>query len=243
MKTLICFVFLVAFLEPPKALGAIGIPVGGGPVGDSSLAGPFDTSSSSRVQQVYDRGAFPSGIPPNSGFLIHTIYFRADENARPGFGNANFTDVEVRLSTTSREPDGLSTLFSENIGADETTVFGRGALSLNWSGASFVTGIQFDRPFLYNPAAGNLLLDMRNYGPTDFPELDAFDIAGDAISIAIGRADSLSGFATSTRALATLFWVDIVPIPEPSTTALLLLGLLALGWKWRRAKRSLTMRG
>lgn len=170
------------------------------------------------------------------------IYFRVDENAL-AFGSARFSDVEFRLSTSSRQPDGLSALFSENIGADETTVFGRGALTLDWSRGQFTTGIQFDRPFLYNPAAGNLLLDMRNYGSGDIPSLDAFDVLGDAISI-VGTergADSQTG-GLSTRGLATLFWVDIVPIPEPSTTALLLLSLIALGWNWRRAKKSLTLR-
>jgi hypothetical protein len=110
---------------------------------------------------------------------------------------------------------------------------------LNWSRSSFVTGISFDRPFLYNPAAGNLLLDMRNYGSGDIPSLDAFDLVGDPVStVSTGLGADRPTGGISTRGLATLFWVDIVPIPEPSATALLLLGLIALGWKLLKVGRA-----
>ena len=172
------------------------------------------------------------------------LYFRTDERSLPIFGNASFSDVEFRFSTTSRQPDGLSTLFSENIGPDETTVFGRGPLNLNWSQGSFVTGIPLNQPFLYNPAAGNLLLDMRNYGSGDIPSLDAFAVLGDSVSsVSTGfGADRPTG-GLATHGLATLFWVDVVPIPEPSTTALLLLGLIGLSWKSRRSFKSTSTQG
>jgi hypothetical protein len=69
-----------------------------------------------------------------------------------------------------------------------------------------------------------------------FGVLDAFDVVGDPLSIVIGRANGLMG-TTSSRGLVTIFTVDIVPIPEPSTTALLFLGLLALGWKRHRSRK------
>jgi hypothetical protein len=166
--------------------------------------------------------------------LIEGIYFRVDENAGP-FAET-FPRVQVDLSTTSRGPDGLSPVFSENIGPDEATVYGPGPLYLSGSFA-IPPGFMFERPFLYDPTAGNLLLDIRNFGPGNASELDAFDTVGDSVSIVLGRADATSAFASSSRGLATEFWVEIVPIPEPSTAALLLMGLLAVGWKLRHVHR------
>lgn len=239
MKTFL-YLALIVLISPLAARGAVGIYAPAEATnpsnnGNASLGG---LNPSSRLQQVYGRDGFPFGIPPDSGFLIHVIYFRTDESSVPISGSASFSDVEFRFSTTSREPDGLSTLFSENIGPDETTVFGRGSLNLNWSQGSFVTGIPLDRPFLYNPAAGNLLLDMRNYGAGDIPSLDAFAVFGDSVSI-VGNEEVNSPVGDAfTHGLATLFWVDIVPIPEPSTTALLFLVLVTLGWKFRRFHKS-----
>jgi len=55
------------------------------------------------------------------------------------------------------------------------------------------------------------------------------------VSTGLGADRPTGGLAT--HGLATLFWVDIVPIPEPSTTALLLLCALALGWKFWKVGR------
>jgi hypothetical protein len=239
-------IIVAAMLACCAAFGAVGfyVPAGAGTNdGNSSLAGPFDTSSSSRLQQVYGHGAFPT-IAPDSAFLIRQITFRGDERALPIFGSAHFPSVEVHLSTTSLNPDGISVVFNENIGADEKTVLGPGPVDLAWSAGRFATFITLDRPFFYNPVAGNLLLDIRNYGPSTFAPLDAYDLPGDSLSITIGRADATTGFSAVTRGLATFFTLDIVPIPEPSTTALLLLsGALALGWKCRRSLRSSSTQG
>jgi hypothetical protein len=230
MKTLVCFTLLI-LLEISKVFGAahgVIVPPDPSP-GNSSLAAPFLTSTSSRLQQVYGRDGFPP-IQPTSGFLIEGIYFRVDESSSRGFDEI-FPSVQVNLSTTSRGPDGLSTLFSENIGLDETTSFGPGPLHLSGFQPGFTVGFMFDRPYFYNPAAGNLLLDVRNYGPGNASILDAFASFGDSVSI-VGNENVNSPIGDIfTHGLATEFWVDIVPIPEPSTSVLLLFGLLALGWK------------
>ena len=72
-----------------------------------------------RYQQVFD----------NSDFFRFgkTGPFRFDTGA--GSLDVTLANVQLRLSPTQREPDGLSTTFNQNIGTDETTVFS-GALHL-----------------------------------------------------------------------------------------------------------------
>jgi len=105
--------------------------------------------------------------------------------------------------------------------------------------------IGLQTPFFYNPANGNVLLEVRNYEPTAFPgvpqlnagPLDAFDVAGDPISrvYALGNADATTGIA-DTLGLTTFFVVT--PIPEPSTLVLLTACLEFFGLRWYRIKRS-----
>jgi len=241
MKTLM--IVAAAMIGCRLARAAIGFSVPSSAVsntGNSALAAPFNTTTSSRLQQVYGASAFPT-LAPDSAFLIHTMLFRTDEGELTE-GNATLT-VEVHLSTTSRAPDALSTTFSQNVGPDDAAVFGLAPLNLRWATSQFFTAIPLDQGFVYNPAAGNLLLDIRNYTPSTFPELDAYDIVGDSMSVVLGRADTISGFATSSRGLATFFTVDIVPVPEASTVTLFLVGLLAVGWKLRRGRRATLTKG
>ena len=244
MKTLALICFAAGTLVSVEALGAVGVYFPPEAVivrdGNSSLAGPFNTSTSSRLQQVYAHDAFPDpGFP--AAFLIHGIYFRVDENA--GAFDETFPSVQVTLSTTSRGPDGLSTLFSENIGPDQTTVFGPGPLHLSGAGSGFPVGFMFERTYLYDPSAGNLLVDIRNFGPGNASVLDAFNVLGDSVSIVGNEEVNSPTGSRLTRGLATMFWVDIVPIPEPGAGALLLLGLLAVGWNWRRSRRASICKG
>jgi len=78
--------------------------------------------------------------------------------------------LPIYASTTTRSVAGLSATFAENIGADNTLVLSG---TLNWATGN-VPGpgntLQFDMvfpfttPFLYDPAAGNLLLDIHLSG-------------------------------------------------------------------------------
>ena len=97
-------------------------------------------------------------------------------------------NIRINLSTTSQVPDGLSNTFAENVGADDTVVF-NGALPLS----SAVTGpdggpkafdivITLQTPFWYDPTAGNLLLDVRNFEAAATTSVDAEMTEGDPIS-------------------------------------------------------------
>ena len=64
---------------------------------------------------------------------------------------------QVSLSTTSKPVNGLSSNLASNIGADNTVIF-TGNLGGTGTVSSFtITGTA---PFVYDPAAGNLLVDI-----------------------------------------------------------------------------------
>jgi hypothetical protein len=233
MKITLCSVVvaLVCF----GALGAVGVSVPGEALLDAGNGdvGLFDAAS--RAQQIFndDGDTFPQ-IPSDSAFLKGGASARANELALPGSGSALISGLDVRLSTTCRGLDALSTVFSENIGPDETTVFSPGPLTLDWSAGSFVTVIPQPATFCWT------------YEITPLPHflaLDAFAAPGDSessVSTGMG-ADSQTG-GIAAYSFASVFWADIVPVPEPAPATFILCGLLGLAWKLRRFHKASSSR-
>jgi hypothetical protein len=186
--------------------------------------------NSLRYQQVYGASAFSSV----SGLLsINQIAFRVD--AGESAFESKLDDVRIDLSTTRRPVDGLSNTFANNIGADNVTVFA-GSLSLKSVGAvsglgPFDVAISLSTPFLYDPSAGNLLLDVRNFkgGTTRF--LDSSSALNDAMSrvYALDVNSATANTEFPSDGLVTRFRFDVVTVPEPGTLPLASSGLLALG--------------
>ena len=212
--------------------------------GNLSNAAPFNTGTlpSQRYQQVYAASDFGS----LDVLLITALAFRPEyKNETPFL--VTLPDIQINLSTTARQPDHLSPAFLSNLGADDTVVFARGSLSLSSAvigpdqgPKDFDVLINLQNPFIYNPAKGNLLLDVRNFqgGNLGF-SLDAEATDGDGVSRVFtngsipGGVDSPVGAtdAISTLGLVTRFTVTpaaaVVP-DEPSTFVLLVMGMLTL---------------
>jgi PEP-CTERM motif len=211
--------------------------------GDTNNNYPFNLAvtglPSQRYQQVYAASQF-GGLP--SGGLITQIVFRPDASFGQAF-TSTLPDIQIDLSTTSAADDGLSTTFSDNVGADDTVVFGRGPLTLSSSFTGPPDGpkdfdiiITLTTPFFYNPAHGNLLLDVRNFGGGTTTFFDAVFQTGDGVS-RVFNSDVNSGTGnTDTEGLVTGF----VIVPEPGSAAMLLAGggtLLAWFGSRRRRQR------
>lgn len=188
-----------------------------------------------RAQQVYDASAFAGVGGP---LLLTGLAFRPD--AVDGAPQAWVVpDVRIHLSTTSAGPDRLSTTFADNVGSDDTEVL-RGALSLSTADLPGPGGtrlfdivIRFTTPFRYDPARGNLLLDIFSAGGSPVVSYDAHNLAGDAVSRVIGDLDAARGIADSSG-LVTAFDFVALAVPAPGTLALLLAAALALPAARRR---------
>jgi hypothetical protein len=208
--------------------------------GNSNNSYPFDLTeaglSSQRYQQVYAASQF------GGGGLITQIIFRPDAFAGHAFTSA-LPDIQIDLSTTSAADDGLSTTFADNVGADDTVVFTRGQLTLSSAFTGPPDGpkdfdiiITLTTPFLYNPALGNLLLDVRNFGGGTTTFFDAVFTTGDGVSRVYNQDVNSATGSTDTEGLVTGF----VIVPEPSSAAMLLAGggtLLAWFGGCRRRQR------
>ncbi len=204
--------------------------------GNDSNLGPF-FNNSVRYQQVYSASQFPSTAGP---LEITQIAFRPDGSVTDPSLIIIFNSVQIDLSTTRSTPTTLSTTFAGNVGADDKTVFNSSVFQHDSvtgpaGGPKDFTAVFSLSPFIYNPSAGNLLLDVRAIesgggisAPFDAETNNPFTAHVDAPDIS---AASGSPFATG---LVTQF--QYTPIPEPSTLLLASLGafLAGAGARWRQ---------
>ena len=214
--------------------------------GGEPISGPFSQFStppnitSMRYQEVYASDQF-SGINHGGGFITGVGYaIIGGGGLQPG---GVIPRLQIDLSTTSKGPDGLSIVFAENVGADNRIVVGPKPVYIAQNTPGDPTGfgvfIQFDTPFFYNPAQGNLLMDVRNIEAPGVAEsagsFAGVNKPGDSISsVAARNVVAMSG-STVTSGLTTAFVVE--PIPEPSTITLLTLALPLIFFAVRRKRQ------
>ena len=201
--------------------------------GNSNNDWPFAISL--RYQQVYAASQFADSA------LITRIAFRPDATFGGAFSEM-IANIQIDLSTTSATPDGLSSTFASNVGADDKVVYtGALGISTSFTGPaggpkSFDIIINLTTPFFYSPSLGNLLLDVRNFsGPSlitclSGPCTDALDAEatfGDSVSriwSPIGDG-SFPLVGQDTGGLVTQFTI----VPEPGTFSLFAISILWLG--------------
>lgn len=208
------------------------------PNANASVAGntdnrfPFLVFGGMRSQQVFAASEFSGSL------LIGQIAFRNGIFLDVPF-TSTIADIQISLSTTSAGPDALSTTFASNIGADNTLVYS-GSLTLSSTDAAgpgdthvFDIVINFQTPFSYNPALGNLLLDVtNNSGADSFVTEDYFDAVspvGDSVS-RVSSPEGLPGATIGTQdSLGLIAQFDTASVPEPGSLVLIGLGLAGIG--------------
>jgi hypothetical protein len=178
--------------------------------GNVGTSYPCLSYSSSRYQQVYAASEFAAAQNPQ---LITGIKFRYRSTTSTFYLSQAL--MEVRLSTTSRTPDGLSAKFADNPGPDETLVFA--GTNTIFAGSSslgkFSLGASFSKPFYYDRTKGNLLLEIRMPGYYRLPNytLDATDGASDSLSrLYASDTNATSGTLDTTSAITQFTFQDVV---------------------------------
>jgi hypothetical protein len=234
------YLLLLAMVASAKGQGTVTFIASPFSVPNASGADPFltDTSlgRSVRYQQVYNASDFLSQAGPQ--------YRITDLSFLPGTGNTlgstTLSNVLITFSITARSADQLSSAFADNIGVN-TTVVSSGLLRLVFNPVGdWNFSIHLQQPFLYDPALGNLLMDVRNYQtlPSGPPgRMGYANVAGDGSSLVGGYDVNSPTGVPGTAGLVTRFTVELVP--EPSPGGLLVLGLgLAVATCRNRAPKS-----
>jgi hypothetical protein len=238
MHRLVCLAVVTALISGAPGLlfgTSIIVPNSNATVeGNTNNCYPFTSCANiSEYQQVYAASQFTAPIN------IGAILFRPDGPYGYAFSATN-PDISISLSTTSKAVGGLSNTFANNIGPDNLLVY-NGSLTLSSLSTGPVNGpkdfdivINLNTPFWYDPAKGNLLLDV--YENSAFTDATAFDAVDGGVltsrvyvySSGITYSDSL-GLVTRFDSTTT--------IPEPGTLLLLgigLVGLIGCGWRQRK---------
>jgi hypothetical protein len=122
--------------------------------GNGNNSSPFDCGNdiAMRYQQVY------AGAQVGPGSISQLAFRDAT------FSSTVIPNVTITLSTTTKAVTGLDTTFANNVGSDVTTVYS-GDLTLSAPAYTTAPGpfssvIDLQRVFAFNPAGGNLLLDV-----------------------------------------------------------------------------------
>jgi hypothetical protein len=213
----------VFFMTPTNSTGAN--------FGNNASTAPLDIGDTTmRYQQVVAASEF-LGVIPEGGTITY-IEFRTDERFGNGF-LTTFPSIQFDLSTTTGGPDQLSPFFANNVGSDNVTVQA-GALTLCAGTHGERTGFFVQTPFFYNPNAGNLLLDIRNFGGGRSTAFDAVDPLGDPVSRVFGLVDTSTASVVDSAGLVVGF--GAIPVPDPSSVVLLLLSAPAW-WFFARTRR------
>lgn len=190
---------------------------------NSTNAFPFNLSASgpgTRYQQSYAASNFTGAVE-----ILGIRFFKASGST------LRVQDMDLWLSTGANGVNALDpNAFDNNLGADNTLFIsqslGNGAVGDELT----FTGVN---PFTYNPAFGDLLIDMQfsNIGADGDVSFDEDDNNGGIMS----RAHNF-GTAFVNRGLVTEFItgpVQVVPIPA----SLVLFGSALIGLTARRSRR------
>jgi hypothetical protein len=187
---------------------------------------PLFGSDQGRTQIIYGSQNF-SLFPPEGVYLVE-LRFRVNGGLNSFSGSA---DLELRMSTSSANPESLNSLFSANVGSDEAVVLPRTVIALSGTQTSpngpnsFSVIIPLPTQFLYKPANGNLLIDAAVFGSSNLRNLDWSSSENDGASSALG------GLPTAQTAgildhVSPVLQLVYVPVPEPNIFGLVAMGAL-----------------
>lgn len=152
-------------------------------------------------------------------------------------------DFSFTLSTTPRQVNGLSSDLPSNPGSNAQTV-GTFYIYPNSTPEQYYPDpfvFQFNKPFLYDPSAGNLLLDVRTDDARSIAissRYNYYSFTSDntgLVSSSIFTSNNMIYPYLGNTTLVTAFTFDALSTPEPAYTwAILFIALSASAWRLTR---------
>jgi len=201
-----------------RVSGSLSSPTGVADDGADAMEIGYQTLSSVIVPHETNSFAFGSGTLANSDFRIQEVYastlfptnsirirairFQPDWYYGNPF-STTIEDFQVNMSTTKAAPDVLSSTFARNVGTDDVKVLdGSVDISSAFTGPMYGPKdndivIPLTKAYTYNPANGNLLIDIRNSSGSGASLLGGSPIYGDGASRVGGSLSSPTGVADS----------------------------------------------
>ena len=176
------------------------------------------------AQQLFEGSAFVGWTGPK---LITRIAFRRNPDLTPNAFSLQFSNVEFSLSTTQVDAatmaSGGATNYAANRGTDVTVVrSGPFTLASPSSGDAgvqpFDIVVEFTTPYLYDPSAGNLLLEWKNLGGEVYwGSRISFDSGAAAMGDSVIVANMNDNSGPGSKHAST--WGDSVTITEFTTAS------------------------
>ena len=126
-----------------------------------------------RGQALYSSNYFPAAV-----LFIREIRMRPSVVWGHAF-TGSVADIKIKMCTTTTPVSSPSSIFTNNFGPDLTSVFdGTLSISSSFTGPpsgpkAFDISIPLTAPFRYDPRAGNLLIEYRNYTGGNVSAVDA----------------------------------------------------------------------
>ena len=160
-----------------------------------------------RYQQVYDASLFTN--LDRSLIYLTSLQFSVWTNLAAAEAN-----IQINLSTCARAVDGLSLTFADNVGTNDTKVYGPATIYINGPQV-----IYFTKPFRYDPSRGNLLVDIRVFSvgnpqpPLDYPSLWGANVSTDAVSRVWGT-NVTATVAMTSDTMGPYLLLQFSPIPS-----------------------------
>lgn len=211
-----------------------------GAPGDAPNFAPFGAGNITRYQQVYSASQFSGPIAISNITFFHLIpqCGVGQPGCTPASGDFGNTEYALSFSTTSRSVNALSTDLVSNVGPNQQLFFQGFVSGVVLIGGSFTFS---GTPFQYDPAMGNLLLDIVpvSRGSSQFGPDAVFDVlTTGGTSGVFSRAFSQLGGATPDPDAAGFRYglVTEFNVPEPGSFALVFMGGLLLFGRHRLSR-------